>query len=580
MRARLGGADAAQQLLRDRDRGRRHAELGQAEADQQRQQRRDRRPSRRRRPPGSDGGAPRAPPSGSSGGSPGAAARRAATPGRRCDRPPGRYWIRSLVPMLKKSASAASRSAVSAADGTSIMTPIGTSGTANAARAQRVGGPRARRLRAARSSFTPDTNGNMIRSGPWRAARSSARSCAWKISSSARLSRMPRSPSGARAPSTPACSIRQLRFADVERPHGHAAAAGALDQPPVGGDTATPRRARPVRRRRAGTPTGTARCPRRRARAPAPHRPALRCWPRAGWRRRPAVTAGSAPVLVERLLVGLAAAAPGGDLRQRLLVGIDDDLAGRAVDGDVRARRDHRAGVVQAGNGRNVQRSRQDGGVIGPAAGVGDERREHRPVQLRDHRRRDFVGDQHHRSVEALERDRPDRRPRAGSCRAGRRRRRRPPCARAGRRPRRGRRTAEICSQRALQRRLGVQPLVADDRRGALDQHRVVEHQQLRVEQVGVVGAGRVGDPRLDVLDLLARSRPRLLQPLELARRPAPSGTRKRSSRVLRFSTSARPMPMPGETPSPFRCMVPRRSRARPARAASRSRRFRRRRRR
>ena len=30
----------------------------------------------------------------------------------------------------------------------------------------------------------PDTNGNMIRSGPWTAARSSARSCAWNTSSS------------------------------------------------------------------------------------------------------------------------------------------------------------------------------------------------------------------------------------------------------------------------------------------------------------------------------------------------------------------------------------------------------------
>ena len=49
--------------------------------------------------------------------------------------------MRSLVPMLKKSASSASRSAVSAADGTSIITPIGTSGPTS---------PRARSVSAAR----------------------------------------------------------------------------------------------------------------------------------------------------------------------------------------------------------------------------------------------------------------------------------------------------------------------------------------------------------------------------------------------------------------------------------------------
>ena len=149
--------------------------------------------------------------------------------------------------------------------------------------------PRAPRpLRAARSSSTPETNGNMIRSGPCAAARSSARSCAWKISSSARLRRMPRRPSGARVPSTPACSIGSCGLADVERPHGHAPAGRALEQPPVGDVLRLLGRARvcppPASRnsdRNSPMPSAPA-LPRPRRR-----RPAIRCWPRAGSRRRP-----------------------------------------------------------------------------------------------------------------------------------------------------------------------------------------------------------------------------------------------------------------------------------------------------
>ena len=114
------------------------------------------------------------------------------------------------------------------------MTPIGTVGDGVAARAQRRR-PRARTAaRAARSSSTPVTNGNMMRSGPCTAARSSARSCAWKISSNDRLRRMPRRPSGARAPSTAGVLEPQLRLADVERADRDAAGRHALDQPAVG----------------------------------------------------------------------------------------------------------------------------------------------------------------------------------------------------------------------------------------------------------------------------------------------------------------------------------------------------------
>ena len=55
-----------------------------------------------------------------------------------------------------------------------------------------------------------------------------------------------------------------------------------------------------------------------------------------------------------------------------------------------------------------------------------------------------------------------------------------------------------------------------DDRRGAIDQHRIVEHQELCVEQVRVLGAGGSDHPFLDVLELLARLRARRIEPRDL----------------------------------------------------------------
>ena len=92
------------------------------------------------------------------------------------------YWMRSLVPMLKKSASFASRSAIHAALGVSTMMPtgkrplIGTPSRDSSAR------HRSSSVRASRSSATPEMSGNMIRRLPCTLARSSARSCARNIS--------------------------------------------------------------------------------------------------------------------------------------------------------------------------------------------------------------------------------------------------------------------------------------------------------------------------------------------------------------------------------------------------------------
>ena len=79
---------------------------------------------------------------------------------------------------------------------------------------------------------------------------------------------------------------------------------------------------------------------------------------------------------------------------------IDDHLAGRAVDDDELAGLDDVARVVQADDGRHLERARQDRGVIRPAAGVGREAADLRPVDLRGQRRRQLVGDEHRRLVE------------------------------------------------------------------------------------------------------------------------------------------------------------------------------------
>src|SRR4029453_3665735 len=197
--------------------------------------------------------------------------------------------------MLKKSASAPSKSAVSAADGTSIMTPIGTSGTAMP-RSISVSAARRTAALAALSSFTPDTKGNMIRSGPWRAARSRALSCAWKISSRAGLGRTPHRRGGG--------ALKQPGGGNVLCPFGERSLATGGEQ-----------------KLRSEQPD---------ALGPAFRRPG-RIVGRFDVGLEPDADAvlgdcGQGTVFVERLLVGFPVTSPGGDLRQRLLVGIDDDL--------------------------------------------------------------------------------------------------------------------------------------------------------------------------------------------------------------------------------------------------------------
>jgi hypothetical protein len=92
------------------------------------------------------------------------------------------YWMRSLVPTEKKSASAARRSAIHAALGVSTMMPtwkrLPTGTPARPSSLRQFSNS----LRASRSSDSPEMRGNMMRRLPCTEARSSARSCTRNIS--------------------------------------------------------------------------------------------------------------------------------------------------------------------------------------------------------------------------------------------------------------------------------------------------------------------------------------------------------------------------------------------------------------
>ena len=107
--------------------------------------------------------------------------------------------------------------------------------------------------------------------------------------------------------------------------------------------------------------------------------------------------------LVERLLELRALAAARTDLRQRLLIGLDDHFARGAVDGDERARWHLSAGVPQAHHGRYANRTCEDRCVVRPAPLVAHQRRQPIPFQLRHDGRRQLVGDEHERPLELAE---------------------------------------------------------------------------------------------------------------------------------------------------------------------------------
>ena len=118
---------------------------------------------------------------------------------------------------------------------------------------------------------------------------------------------------------------------------------------------------------------------------------------------------------------------------------VDDDDAGVAVDDDPVVLADQAARLARADHRRDVHAARDDRGVRGLAADVGDEAGEDAALELQHVGRRDVVGDQHQRIL-AAEVARAD-----AAAPAAKRRRRRAPARRSSR--------STTCSRSALRSR-------------------------------------------------------------------------------------------------------------------------------
>ena len=156
--------------------------------------------------------------------------------------------------------------------------------------------------------------------------------------------------------------------------------------------------------------------------------------------------------------------------------------------------------------------------MVGAAAGVGGKAEDARPIELRDHGRRQLVGDEHAGRIEVLQEIA------------------RAPLLAAQVHAQAPRHVVEVALalvqvrildvvehrgdlvERALHGPLRVDTLGGDQIRGAADQHRIVEHQQLRVEDGGEIGALQLRDARANLLQLLARALARALECRQLAR--------------------------------------------------------------
>ena len=279
-----------------------------------------------------------------------------------------------------------------------------------------------------------------MRSRPWRAARSSARSWTRNRSGCVRLRRRPRSPCrlAARIVGLPAGARgsrrqarRELVLVDVEGPHRHDAGRHALEHAAIDLvlavfvadvlDAAGHQELGPVEADPFGA--GVAR------RGEVVGELDVRVEPD---RHAVGGRGGPAPFGVDHRAGPMIVGVPRG-AGQLLRCRVEDQLARGTVDDDELPGLDALARVVEADHRRDVEGARQDRGVVGPAAGIGGEAAHLGPVDLRRDRRRQLVGDQHRRLVElAQEIARRGDAFRAGSCAGDRPGRRRRPCAPAG----------------------------------------------------------------------------------------------------------------------------------------------------
>ena len=227
--------------------------------------------------------------------------------------------------------------------------------------------------------------------------------------------------------------------------------------------------------------------------------------------------AGKPAEFVERLLVGFVLASTLLDLPHGVVVGIDEHLAGGAVDRDGDTGRHGRAGIVQPGDRGDADGPRQDRGMVRPAAFVADQRGDAMPFELGDQRGGQFVRHQHQRTLEVLEC--------LGGITCGPEVAAQPvddigdvPLALAKIRIVAAIEEGRDLGERALKCRLRVEAVARDDLGGALDQHPVVEHQQLCVEEIRMIFSSAAHHASLDLPQLLARLVARGVQPLDLGR--------------------------------------------------------------
>ncbi len=200
--------------------------------------------------------------------------------------------------------------------------------------------------------------------------------------------------------------------------------------------------------------------------------------------------------------------------KQRLIRGVDDDRAVVAVEQRVVAGLQLLADGLRADDGGDVQRPGENRGVRCLAADVGDEAEDKFFVQLRRHGRAQIVADEDAWLVQMLQVKGVFDLQQVVQHAAGE-------VAQVGGALAEvfvldGFQHGDVAVGRGVKGEVGVRLLFADDLDDLLDEHPVFEHQQVRVKNVRLVGAHRLGDAALDLGDLLAGADERLLEALHL----------------------------------------------------------------
>ena len=274
----------------------------------------------------------------------------------------------------------------------------------------------------------PLTNGNMMRTGPWLPAAQQRPQL-----DAERLRRAAQQAQGPLAERR----VRARRAGGPERLEAHVPGAHRdrvrvhlLEQPPV--DVELVLLARPAQAAaRAGTPSGRGRCPRAACVCAVAASSGNSTFASSRTSTPSSVRAGSARVPRSRSSSWRYSSCATRRPSSAAARGVEHHLAARAVDGEQAAGRDLARRVLEARDRRDAERARDDRGVVGRGADVGDDRQHAVPVELRGLRRREVAGHQHHRA-RAAARATARRSCRAGSAARGRSRRRGRCCARAG----------------------------------------------------------------------------------------------------------------------------------------------------